>query len=265
MTQLSGHPCAEWRLMLHGYVDCELDAANALRFEQHLGGCPRCAAELSRVTAVKQAIAQDQVRWPASAALRERVAATIAREGAAPRSAPAQIGPSLSSRILYFMRQWSLVPSLAALAAGLFLMLSLPQTGMMLPDELIAGHVRSLLANHLTDIETSDRHTVKPWFTGKIDFSPPVVDLAARGFPLVGGRVDYIGGRVVAALVYRRNRHLINVFIWPSTAATTATIERDGYNLINWTQAELSFWLVSDLNAAELRDFKDIFAEEASK
>ena len=257
--------CAEWDLLLHGYADGELDAANALRLEQHLRECAGCSAELRRIQALKQAIAQDQVPWPASPALRERVTAALAREASLRTSSPATAKSPLLSRLFDYARRWSLVPSMAVLAAGVFLMLARPETGMSLQDELVASHVRSMLANHLTDVETSDQHTVKPWFNGKIDFSPPVVDLANRGFPLVGGRVDYIGGRVVVALIYRRNGHVINVFIWPSMTASNATTEREGYNLINWTQAELSFWLVSDLNAVELKEFREDFAEAAPK
>lgn len=256
--------CAEWDLLLHGYADGELDAANALNFEQHLKGCAGCTVELQRVMALKQAIAQDQVSWPASSALRERVTAALAREASPRTSSPVGKSPLLS-RLFDYVRRWSLVPAMAVLAAGVFLMLARPETGMSLQDELVASHVRSLLANHLTDVETSDQHTVKPWFNGKIDFSPPVVDLANRGFPLVGGRVDYVGGRVVAALIYRRNGHVINVFIWPSLTASSATTEREGYNLVNWTQAELSFWVVSDLNAVELKEFREDFAEAAPK
>jgi anti-sigma factor RsiW len=261
MTGSVKGPCAEWRLLLHGYADGELDAANALRFEEHLAACAACAAVLKRTEALKRTIAQEGVSWPASSALHERVAALLASQktfSAAPR-------PSSLAQIFDFVRQWSLVPSMAVLAAGLFLVFARPEPGMTLQDELVASHVRSLLADHLTDVLTSDRHTVKPWFNGKIDFSPPVVDLSGRGFPLTGGRVDYVGGRVVAALVYRRNGHIINVFIWPSMTASNTAVEREGYNLINWTQADLSFWLVSDLNAVELKEFKEDFAEAAPR
>jgi anti-sigma factor RsiW len=137
-------------------------------------------------------------------------------------------------------------------------------------DEVVASHVRSLLVDHLTDVATSDQHTVKPWFNGKIDFAPPVVDLAREGFPLAGGRVDYIGGRVVAALVYKRQSHVINLFVWPAssdgaTATVRTTASRDGYNLENWRVGGLNFWAVSDGNADDLARFRDAFSNQTSK
>jgi anti-sigma factor RsiW len=120
-----------------------------------------------------------------------------------------------------------------------------------------------MLASHLTDVETSDQHTVKPWFNGRIDFSPPVVDLAPQGFPLVGGRVDYIGGRVVAALVYRRHGHIINLFVWPGSPASQLTAAREGYNLDEWSADGLSFWAISDVSAADLAAFRDNFSKQA--
>ncbi len=128
-------------------------------------------------------------------------------------------------------------------------------------DEVISGHVRALMANHLTDIASSDRHTVKPWFNGKIDFSPPVVDLAAQGFPLVGGRLDYVSNRAAAALVYRHDRHLINLFIWPAPVkefSDAKALERNGYNIIYWATAGMEYWAVSDLNSTDLKNFSAI-------
>jgi len=125
-------------------------------------------------------------------------------------------------------------------------------------QDVIAGHVRSLMANHLTDVLSADQHTVKPWFEGHVDFAPPVPDLTAQGFPLVGGRLDYLDKRPVAALVYRRQQHAINLFVWPALPGVTqpaSTVTHHGYNLVQWTIAGMTYWAVSTLNAQEMEVF----------
>ncbi|MFO1210891.1 MAG: zf-HC2 domain-containing protein [Amaricoccus sp.] len=261
MTGESPRPCPEWRLRLNGFVDGELDAAHALQIERHVAGCDGCAAEVRSLRSLRTAVGADGVRWRAPQALRARVQAAIAAETlAAP--APGRDWQARLRAALGFLGRWSFLPSAAAVAAALFLVLS-PHGGANLEGELVASHVRSLLADHLTDVASSDHHTVKPWFAGKVDFSPPVVDLADRGFPLIGGRVDYVGGRVVAVLIYRRNGHLINLFVWPETSPSHAAVEREGYSMLNWWQAGLTFWAVSDLNPVELAEFRDDFAAAA--
>jgi anti-sigma factor RsiW len=162
------------------------------------------------------------------------------------------------------------VPSLAALAASLLLVMTPMSDRSTIGDEVVSGHIRSLLVDHLTDVATSDQHTVKPWFNGKIDFSPPVVDLAREGFPLEGGRIDYIGGRVVAALVYKRHSHVINVFVWPAavggeTATWRGTASRDGYNMESWVAGGLTFCAVSDVSTDDLARLRVAFSSRTAK
>lgn len=264
MTSSDTKPCAEWELTLHGFLDGELDASHSLHFEQHLASCSHCSNQLEGFKALRKTVAQTGVRWRTPEHVRAQVLAAIEREAATQSRSPAGATRGQMFRIFDRAKQWLFVPSLAALAASLFLVVSLPQDRSSIQDEVVASHVRSLLVDHLTDVATSDRHTVKPWFNGKIDFSPPVVDLASQGFPLVGGRVDYIGGRVVAALVYRRQGHFINVFVWPAASATATTATRDGYNMANWTKDGLNFWAVSDVNADDIAKFREAFINQTS-
>lgn len=268
--------CTEWEERLNGYLDGELDAAHVMDVERHLAGCPACAGALERMRLVRQLVTLDDVRWRAPPALRASVMAALARERSGAEATPLDQPAGITSVIgrlralLSWLRSWSVVPSLAVLAAALLLVVLPPQGGPSLEQDLVAGHVRSLLAEHLTDVASSNQHTVKPWFGGRIDFSPPVVDLAARGFPLAGGRLDYIGGRVVAALVYRRNGHVINVFVWPAgsdarVASTFKARAHEGYTLLNWSEAGLTYWAISDLNTVELKEFQEDFLEALPK
>ena len=149
-----------------------------------------------------------------------------------------------------------------------------PEADQFLATQLIASHVRSLMANHLTDVASSDQHTVKPWLDAKLDFAPPVVDLSSEGFPLVGGCLDYLDNRPVAALVYQRRKHFINLFVWPAeTGADTTTrsagnrqrsltlkaISRQGYHLLHWLDSEFNYWAISDISAEELQEFEQLF------
>ncbi|MGN6820772.1 MAG: anti-sigma factor family protein [Sphingomonas sp.] len=237
-------------MLLHALLDDELDAANVASVEAHLRNCPECAAEFEQLRHLHQMIADPELRHDAPVGLRERIEASLP---ATPRATNPWLG----------RLGWG---AGGAIAAGLALTLAVPQQVASdgIEQQMVASHVRSLLADHLVDIPTSDRHVVKPWFNGKIDFSPPTPDLKDQGFPLVGGRLDYIGGRVVPAIVYRRNLHTINVFAWPAgKGAVPADAATDGYTLVHWRQGDLDFWAVSDVARGDLDQFRKAFVAAA--
>jgi anti-sigma factor RsiW len=236
----------EIRELIHPYADGELDVANAREVEQHLTDCDDCRRLEHRVRRLRSALRKSAPAYRAPARLRKNVRRAIRKEAGAGRES---------------FSPWLMLVSGAAFAAVLLSFVFYQTSSASrnaLADELIANHVRSLLAAHLVDVVSSDQHTVKPWFHGKVDFAPEVRDLATDGFPLVGGRLDYLDGRTVVALVYRRNKHPINVFVEPASAsgdANPSTSTRRGYNLVHWTHNGMNYWAVSDLNAAELEQF----------
>lgn len=247
--------CPDKALLLGGLLDGELDAANSVALEAHLAACPGCMAELERLGAVRDQVRQPGMRFTTPAHLRDAVGTMPDLAAATP---PAR-GPRLPS--------WLAPGVMGALAASLALFVALPQLrpGADAPSppaierELVASHVRSLLAAHLTDIQTSNEHVVRPWFNGKIDFAPPVPELAAQGFPLVGGRLDYIAGRVVPAIVYRRRLHSVNLFVWPDRTTDARAERTDGYSVLEWTQDGLRYAAVSDIDPADLARFRAAF------
>jgi anti-sigma factor RsiW len=257
-------PCPERELLLHGLADGELDAANALAVEEHLGSCSACAATYSEIIRQKELFKNTGLRFDASSALRDRIGAAIASEGEEEAERAEPLPKSVRGRRTS-PRSWfpqaGIAFSAAALAASLLIFVSSQNPAPSLDDELVAGHVRSLLASHLTDVVSSDQHTVKPWFLGKLNFAPPVVDLSKKDFPLIGGRLDYIGGRVVAAIVYKRHGHVINLFVWPAGKQQAVPETAEGYHLLSWTRGGFSYAAVSDLNPEELRDFKRALEE----
>jgi anti-sigma factor RsiW len=200
-------------------------------------------------------IRREATRHAAPVGLAERIAADL--RGTAPAAAP----PTPARP----WRRWfdaALVFGAGAATAWLVLAsVVLPGSADGIGDEIAASHVRSLMAAHLTDVTSTDRHTVKPWFAGKLDFSPPVTDLAAQGYALAGGRLDVIGGRPVAALVYQERQHVINLFVWPAPAGRTSAQTRQGYSLVGWTQGGMQFWAVSDASLPDLQAFAQTLRE----
>ena len=244
--------CPDQELLLNAYIDDELDAANTARLDAHLAGCGGCRDELERLRVVHHLVSGAGVRHAMPDALRSRVVEALAAER---KAAPAPKGRA---------SWWA--PALGgAIAASLAMALILPlQQQGRLDDELIAGHVRSLQVQHLVDVQTSNEHVVKPWFNGKIDFSPPVPELAAQGFPLAGGRLDYLDGRTVPAIVYKRRLHTINLFVWPSKDGAERRVQKDGYSIDEWNERGLRYAAVSDISSGDLDQFRRAF-EAATK
>jgi anti-sigma factor RsiW len=240
--------CPDKELLLHALVDDELDAGNAAALEAHVAGCGGCAAELAAIREVRARLAAAPLRYAAPPSLHARLEAALAEATAPPR------------RRGLAAETWVMSGAVGALAASLALFALVP-SGQSLEGQLIDAQARSLEAQHLVDVETSDRHTVKPWFNGKVDFAPPVVDLAAQGYPLTGGRLDRVDGRRAAALVFHRRAHAINLFIWPGEAPATPLVERrQGYSLVRWGKGGLVFWAVSDVDTPDLVGFQKAFA-----
>ena len=243
--------CRRFLELLHPWLDGELDLVHALEMEKHSDGCSTCLAESAALRDLKSRLSQGALAFAAPPGLAARVraslpAASVARpttEGWRPWKRPrAKMGAAL------------LVSALFALGMGLWAWKADFHRD-TLAGEMVASHVRSLQADHLFDVASTDRHTVKPWFTGKLDFSPPVADFSGDGFPLIGGRLDYFAGHPVAALVYRRHLHTINVFCWPAAGGdkggeTAKTLH--GYHTLFWSRDGFRFGAVSDLNAEEL-------------
>ena len=240
------HPDVE--AQVDAYLDGELAAGDAVELEAHLAGCPTCGRFRDDRLALRKALAARMPRLEAPELLRARVRAAL-REAAAP-ARPGRTGSLLAWRWLAF------AATIAAVAVGSW-RLGVHTASSSLSDEVLASHVRSLMPGHLSDVVSSDQHTVKPWFDGKLDFSPPVHDFAGRGYPLLGGRLDYVNGRQVAALVYGRRQHLINVFLWPAAgpSGSGAPLVRHGYHLLHWTTPDYAYWVASDLGLSELTTF----------
>lgn len=243
---------ADARALLHGYIDGELDAASALALERHLSGCAECQRERTALMNLRAALRKDVAFTcppELAARLRQQLAGADQSAEVPAVAAPVIPGPRRSRR------RWVMVAAVAALVAIMCWWGFAPRGPT--PAEItavVAGHLRSLLADHLIDKASSDQHTVKPWFNGRIDYAPEVTDFTSDGFPLVGGRLDYLDDETVAALVYKRHLHVINCYQWPENGgdSSAVAVSERGYHLITWRRGGSRWWLVSDLNAEEL-------------
>lgn len=229
------------------WLDGELDDAAAARLEEHLRGCAECRALAEGQRGLSRALS-GATRHGASPALRARLGQSL--HAPAPRSRP-------------WRRFFLPAASLAGLAASLVVFLSIPSAQDRLADEVVSGHLRSLLTpEHLVDVPSSDQHTVKPWFNGRLEVAPPTPDLGAQGFDLIGGRLDYLDHQRSAVVVYKRRQHVINLFVLPRVSGEERelrTREDRGYTVLTWTHKGVGHWAVSDLNPVELRGFADLF------
>jgi anti-sigma factor RsiW len=239
--------CKDYQQLLDAYVDGELDLVRQIDFEKHLEGCAVCTAAAKNLSLFRNAIRNSAPRYLASPELKQRIRATL------PSKKTRRTGLLLDGPWLRF----------TALAASLLLLVGLGWGTVrhrridQLGSEAVELHVRSLMASHLVDVTSTDQHTVKPWFAGRLDFSPPVVDLATEGFPLFGGRLERIGHQTAAAVVYSRRKHAINLLIWPAESGAIASFQaaRDGYAMEGWVKNGMNFLAISEIPRTELAEF----------
>ena len=253
--------CDRARTLIDAYVDRELDVSSITEIERHIESCAACRMLYEGRRALSVQLREPALYAAAPEGLRRRIVDAIAAESPRVSLRPAR-------------RQWLQLAAAsiaaAVLGSGTTYLSITGGSQPSLADEVVANHVRSLLVeNRVIDVPSSDEHTVKPWFNGKLDFAPPVVDLTSEGFPLLGGRLDYADQRTVAALVYRHRQHIINLFLWPADggalgADAMTTESRQGYHVLHWSSSGMIFWAVSDLNPADLRAFGDLVRSRAA-
>ena len=270
--------CEEAIKLMDGYLDGELDPMTSQKIEQHLRDCRKCEEAYEAHTALAHAISRGAPYYKAPTELRERIQSSLRdavgvkdSRSAARENRALLTSPRAERRLVLPEIPWNWLALaaaiiLAAIIASSFLPgLRPPTSDQFLATQLIASHVRSLMADHLTDVASSDQHTVKPWLDTKLDFAAPVVDLSGDGFPLIGGRLDYLDNHSAAALVYQRRKHFINLFIWPTTPADSKEqkmVEREGYHLVHWADGDFTYWAVSDVSVDDLQNFQRSFEQQ---
>lgn len=231
--------CTTCQTLVHGYLDKELDPAMTANVAAHLAECVECTRVHDEAKLLMASVKRHAPYYTAPASLTDRVLADVA-----PRK----------SSVERWQKWFAPAFSAAALALAMVLYVATPGSEQPLMEEAVSSHVRALMGEHLNDVVSSDRHTVKPWFTGKLDFSPPVFDYSAQGFPLLGGRLDYLQHQTTAALSYGHAKHIINVFILPTTEKDAAVKNESirGFNVVSWREHHMQFVMVSDVEKGEL-------------
>jgi anti-sigma factor RsiW len=266
---------------MDGYLDGELDPVTNQEIERHLRDCRGCEQAYEAQRALVRAIGSSAPYYKAPQELRDRIRSALRNEIGAKATRNGTRGsqvlqgqktPKQHSILSEMPWNWLAVAAAIILAAiiasSLLPRLRAPNDDQFLATQLIASHVRSLMANHLTDVASSDQHTVKPWLDAKLDFAAPVVDLSGEGFPLIGGRLDYLDNHPVVALVYQRRKHFVNLFVWPATpdvSKAQKTITRQGYHLLHWTDGDFNYWAVSDVSDSDLQTFKQLFEGQTAR
>jgi mycothiol system anti-sigma-R factor len=243
--------------LVHAYFDGELDAMRAAEFERHLETCRDCTATLGAAESLRSTLQRAQLYETAPAGLRKKIRSELKISATSQSNTPVAAWRWLAAAAAIL-----LVTGVAWLAVPQFRSTS---PGSVTAAEVIDAHIRSLQAGHLTDVASTDQHTVKPWFDGKLDFIPPVRDFMDEGFPLIGGRLDVLGERNVAALVYGRRKHFINVFVWPTKDPDTPIHppgSRQGYQWVHWRHQGMEFCAVSDVSAQDLHELAQLFIQQ---
>lgn len=249
--------CEEVRTRLGAYLDGELAEAERPLLRDHVAGCADCAPKLAALERLRDRIRRAAPRHRAPEALRSQIRSAIRQEEAA--HTPAAL------RAPGWLAYAASILLAVAIGSGGIVMLIGERQEDTIAGEIIDSHLRSLLGTHLTDVASSDQHTVKPWFAGRSDVSPPAIDLRTEGFPLVGGRLDLIAGKPVPALVYKRRDHVINLFVLPAPRSDLGrTLSRRGYSLRHWDEGDLGFWAVTDAAPTELAEFERVFRAATS-
>ena len=270
--------CEEATQLMDGYLDGELDPMTSQEIEAHLRECHKCDQAYEAHTALAHAIGRRAPYYKAPTELRQRIqsslrdAVGVRDSRSAARENPALLtSPRAERRLVLPEIPWNWLALAAAVILAAIIGSSLlprlrpPAFDQFLATQLIASHVRSLMADHLTDVASTDQHTVKPWLDTKLDFAAPVLDLSGDGFPLVGGRLDYLDNHSAAALVYQRRKHFINLFIWPTTPGDSKAqkmVEREGYHLVHWADGDFTYWAVSDVSVDDLQNFQRSFEQQ---
>ena len=273
--------CEEATKLMDGYLDSELDPITSQKIEQHLRECPKCDQAYKIHGSLIRVIGNATPYYKAPAELREQIQSSLRDAvGAKDKGGSGQPGqlsvprPQGERRPVLSPVPWNWLALTAAIMLGALITavflprMRPPNADQFLATQLIASHVRSLMANHLMDVPSSDQHTVKPWLDAKLDFAAPVADLSSQGFPLIGGRLDYLNNHSVAALVYQKRKHFINLFIWPTTpedSTAQTMVEREGYHLVHWSDGDFTYWAVSDVNPSDLQNFKQLFEQQTAR